>query len=282
MDLNRKKIVICTSGSRGEVQPYIALALELIRLGHEVTVCCEERMRGLIENDYHLPFLKAAGDPTGLLTDKASQVMLRDGQIMKLMSKMQEVTKETWPQTVADYEEACKDADIIISGQLVTIETYCIAEKYKKAWIPMLLGPPKSADYALPFIKHGSIGIKLLNKLTWNLTYFALWANDKKRVNEWRTKHLHLPPITSSMGIFNILAENPKFPVLVAINRSAIPTEKRPDDWPNHWKLTGYMFAPEVDELDPRVDEFINNDPERPPLYIVYFIYYHHQSRYHH
>jgi UDP:flavonoid glycosyltransferase YjiC (YdhE family) len=45
-----KKIVIFTSGSRGDVQPYCALGLELASRGCEVTLCTEERVRPLVES----------------------------------------------------------------------------------------------------------------------------------------------------------------------------------------------------------------------------------------
>ncbi len=69
----KRRVVVVTSGSRGDVQPYIAIALELERRGHEAAVATEERMRPLVEG-YGVQFKLIAGDPTGLLWAKESQV----------------------------------------------------------------------------------------------------------------------------------------------------------------------------------------------------------------
>lgn len=42
------KVVIATSGSRGDTQPYIAVGLELKARGHDVTIAVEERLKVLL------------------------------------------------------------------------------------------------------------------------------------------------------------------------------------------------------------------------------------------
>jgi UDP:flavonoid glycosyltransferase YjiC (YdhE family) len=49
------KIIIPTIGTRGDVQPYIALALDLMRRGHTITLVSHPAMRGLVES-YEVPF----------------------------------------------------------------------------------------------------------------------------------------------------------------------------------------------------------------------------------
>jgi len=44
------RIVIATSGSRGDVQPYVALGIELKSRGHTVVVCTEQRMETLVKD----------------------------------------------------------------------------------------------------------------------------------------------------------------------------------------------------------------------------------------
>ena len=264
-----KKIAICTSGSRGDTQPYIALALELISRGHEVYICTEERMKPLAE-EFNVPYKKITGDPTSVLWEKESQVMLRDGKILPIMKRMEELTAPTWNQSALDYEEACKDMDIVVSGPLCLSQTYSIAEKYKIGFVPVLLGPSKSGDFPVPFFFHNSLPFKFLNRFTWNLIFYGLWFNEKKRINPWRVNQLKLSPIQSSMGTASVLFENPKFPTILAINRSVIPGEKRPDDWPEQFKIPGFFFVPDTpdDEVDPRIRSFIDNEPENPPVYL--------------
>ena len=44
------KIVIVTIGTRGDVQPYIALSLGLLQAGHTVTLATHPCLRGLVES----------------------------------------------------------------------------------------------------------------------------------------------------------------------------------------------------------------------------------------
>lgn len=68
-----------TSGSRGDVQPYVLLGMELAARGHEVVLATEARMERLVEQlgAGRLTFHRIAGDPTGMLFSKESQVRRR-------------------------------------------------------------------------------------------------------------------------------------------------------------------------------------------------------------
>ncbi|NGY86992.1 hypothetical protein F6Y05_21845 [Bacillus megaterium] len=45
------KVTILTLGSRGDVQPYIALAREMIKIGHEVVICTGATFQHFIEEN---------------------------------------------------------------------------------------------------------------------------------------------------------------------------------------------------------------------------------------
>ena len=50
------KVTILTLGSRGDVQPYIALAREMIKIGHEVVICTGATFQHFIEK-IRFPFI---------------------------------------------------------------------------------------------------------------------------------------------------------------------------------------------------------------------------------
>lgn len=83
------KVVILTSGSRGDVQPYVVLGLELARRGHEVVVATEARMERLVTQlgGGVLAFHKIAGDPTAMLFSKESQV--RESGLQQMQQQKQ-------------------------------------------------------------------------------------------------------------------------------------------------------------------------------------------------
>ncbi len=55
------KIIIPTLGTRGDVQPYIALALGLQKAGHQVTLSTHPTMEGLVTS-YGIPFAPMGPD----------------------------------------------------------------------------------------------------------------------------------------------------------------------------------------------------------------------------
>jgi len=78
--LHTMKITILTSGSRGDTQPYIALALALMSDGHDVRLATEQRVQPLIE-EFGVPYFRVAGDPTAVLNDPEAQLMLRNNEV---------------------------------------------------------------------------------------------------------------------------------------------------------------------------------------------------------
>jgi len=55
------KFIIPTIGTRGDVQPYIALSLGLMRHGNQVTLVSHPCMRNLVES-YEVPFAPMGPD----------------------------------------------------------------------------------------------------------------------------------------------------------------------------------------------------------------------------
>ena len=56
------KITMLTYGSRGDVQPFIALARELQKNGHDVKLAAPHRFADFV-GVYNVPFVSLAGDP---------------------------------------------------------------------------------------------------------------------------------------------------------------------------------------------------------------------------
>jgi len=261
------KITICTSGSRGDTQPYIALGLELVKRGHEVTIGTEERMRSLVESFPSLRYHCIAGDPTGLLWEKDAQEMLRDGKVMALLKRTEEYNAPFFKPALKDYEAACEGAETIISGPLCMNQLYSLAERNKVPFVCVLLGPTKSGDFPLPFLKGSSLGMKFLNRLSWQFVFMALWQNEKKRINPWRVGHLKLNPVTEWTGIASRYDDG--LPLILAINRHIIPNSTVPPDWPKHFKMPGFFFVEDTpaDQIDPVIRSFVENQ-EKPIVYL--------------
>lgn len=262
--------MIATSGSRGELQPYLAIALALQAAGHQILFASEERMKSLVES-FGLEFFKIAGDPTAILWTKEAQVALRDGKVFQIMKQMKDFVEPFYQQTLIDYEAACQNVDCIVSGQLCITQTYCIAEKLKLPWVPVILGPSlKNGEFPMFFVSQTNLYFEWLNKLTYNVIYWALWQDEKEKINKWRTEKLGLVPITNSLGMAGIF-EDQKLDVLLAFNRNVIPGERVPADWPPNYKICGFLFVPKTPEenIDPKLRAFMNTtEGSIQPVYL--------------
>jgi len=85
----------------------------------------------------------------------------------------------------------------------------------------------------------------------------------KPFINEWRKKHLGLPP-TYSADI-NAEQSKKKFPVFYAYSDAVFP---KPADWPEWYHVTGYWFLDRSPDWQPPADlvAFLADGP--PPVYV--------------
>ena len=74
------KIVVLTSGTRGDIQPFVALAIGLQTTGHDVVVATNEQYRRLVD-ERGLPLAPIHGDPQTLLaTEEGKQMLSNAGE----------------------------------------------------------------------------------------------------------------------------------------------------------------------------------------------------------
>eukprot|EP01035_Chromulina_nebulosa_P031765 gene31765-42364_t len=134
------RISIVTFGGRGDIQPYIALGLGLQSRGHNVTIVTEKRVEPLVK-EFNLSYCGVLGDYVGMLFVPSYQQALRDGSVLKIMKATEDWEKKFNKRDILNsYFDACKGADVIITGILSMTITYSIAEKMNVPWIPVLLG----------------------------------------------------------------------------------------------------------------------------------------------
>jgi sterol 3beta-glucosyltransferase len=56
------KITIITMGSRGDAQPFVALGMGLVQVGHEVMICTSDCFKSLIqERGLHYTYMNDDG-----------------------------------------------------------------------------------------------------------------------------------------------------------------------------------------------------------------------------
>jgi sterol 3beta-glucosyltransferase len=270
------RVVVVASGSRGEVQPYCAIALDLKARGLQVAVATEERMKGLVE-EFGLEYRFIGGDPTGLLWEPKAQEALKTSSMMKLIT----LTKE-WDakfnklDILNSYVTACQGADIIVAGQLTLMQTFSASEYLKCAWVPVILGPTVPTSEFPLWIMQSLACCRCMNKFTYSIAFRLLWWGEKAMINDWRTRNLGLPPVTNSRGLAGIL-DDIKPPTIIACSPLICgPFGRVPADYPSNVSLKGFVFVPPSDEsvVDQKLVQFVRGEsPEgakddRPIAYL--------------
>ncbi len=238
------KYGIITSGSRGDVQPFIALALALMEKGHEVTLVAPENFREFIEG-FGVSYWPVTGNTERLINSPTALKILEGGSIFKFFYHLQKVSAQTAEQSHRDMLEACSRFDSLIVSVLPLPVVYSIAEKYRKKCAVIFLSVPPIPTREFPFQIFGTKGHVWLNKLSYRLMGLA-YAMISQQVGRFR-KGIGLPPSNVMKACLrsDMLA-------ITAISQLLV---RQPGDWPPSAHITGFFFLPKPAREKPGFNE---------------------------
>lgn len=224
---------IITSGSRGDVQPFIALALAMMEKGHAVTLVAPENFRALVEG-FGILYLPITGDSEQIIGSPEALRLLEGGSVFRFFYHLQKVSAKTAHRSNQDILEACRHFDALIVSILPLPIVYSIAEKYHKKCAVVFLSLPPIPTGAFPFQTIGIKGPSWFNRLSYKLIGLG-YAMIRKKVDQFR-KEIGLPSVNVMKACLrsNMLA-------LVALSQHLI---KRPGDWPSNAHITGFFYLP--------------------------------------
>jgi UDP:flavonoid glycosyltransferase YjiC (YdhE family) len=238
------KYGIITSGSRGDVQPFIALALALMEKGREVTIVAPENFREFVEG-FGVPYWPVTGNTERQINSPTALKILEGGSIFKFFYHLQKVAAETADQSNRDILEACSNFDHLIVSVLPLPIVYSIAEKYRKKCTVVFLSVPPIPTREFPFQVFGAKGHVWFNRLSYRLMGLA-YAMISQQVNRFR-KEIGLPPANVMKACLrsDMLA-------ITAVSQLLV---QQPRDWPANAHVTGFFFLPQSARQKPGIDE---------------------------
>lgn len=117
------RVLLSTIGSRGDVQPLVALASQLRELGQEVRLCAPPDFRGWIDG-LGVPFVPIG--PEVLSTAKSSSPVARAKPSPEQMRQIAEATVATQFEVIPAAAEGC---DILMGGGALQIALRSVAEQ---------------------------------------------------------------------------------------------------------------------------------------------------------
>lgn len=254
------RLTLFTVGSRGDVQPHVALGLGLQAAGFDVTVATHEPFRSFVES-HGLGFSPLPGDPRAVLETAEAQEMLRSGTGLVAFARHFVPLLEPWFRELVDAVTPLhREADIVLYSQLAFVPWH-LGKIDRTPTIMTGLQPlHPTAEFpaittTLPDL--GAIG----NRLTHLVNRQLFWQPLRRAVDGWRARDLGLPKHGLG-GPYRELTDTGE-PQLYGFSRHLVPP---PADWPDAITVTGPWFLESSDPLDPRIDEFL--DAGDPPVYV--------------
>ncbi|WP_204154464.1 glycosyltransferase [Leptolyngbya sp. CCY15150] len=255
------KINILTIGSRGDVQPYIALGVGLQQAGYTVQLTTHDTFKDLIQH-YGLDFWPIGGNVQAIVQGEAGQSMIESGgNSLQALSLLRQALDPILAESLAQTWASCQDADAVISSGTAFFGDD-VAE---------CLGLPSFIALLQPLLPTGSITHpmappfhlgKTLNRWVYQFFNRFYWQLFKQSVNDWRQRTLHLAPHQECPFLSQRWRSLPK---LLGYSPAVIP---HPPDWDAHHHITGYWFLDAPPDFTPPADLLAFLDAGDPPISI--------------
>jgi sterol 3beta-glucosyltransferase len=226
-------ILILTIGTRGDVQPFLALGKGLKAAGHNVTVCTAETFDSFVTeqglnyaymNDELLRLMDTSEGKSAMEKKTAGFALIQKAK--KILGK---ALYEAW--------DAAQGAEAIVYHPK-TLAGYHIAEKLN---IPVFMSLPLPAYTPTSEFMNPIFGVNakmggMLNRMSYLVTRAAS-AMYVDVINDWR-KAIGLPP-RGRFADEMVLPNGQPMPTLYPYSPHVIPT---PKDWLPTTVATGYWF----------------------------------------
>lgn len=278
----RMNIAILITGSRGDVQPFIALGKKLQTHGHRVRIGTHGNFRELVlENG--LEFYSIGGDPEQLMAYMVknpgvlpSLESVKAGDVGARKADLEAMLLGAWHACTEACDEHDKRngngkesrpfvADAIISNP----PTYASLHIAERLAIPlhymftMPWSPTTAFPHPLAQLDSSRTEAGVRNYLSYTQIELLTWLGLTDIINRFRRRTLLLEPIDPTWG--TNLVSRLKVPHTYCWSPALIP---KPADWGSHIGISGFFFLSKASSYQPdaKLQAFLNAG--EPPVYI--------------
>jgi len=255
-------VTIIASGSRGDVQPYVALGKGLKEAGHTVRILATRDFQDLVTG-FGLEFVDMGGSMETVA--QSMQALLEQGNMLKILASMGQTAQQLASQAAVSGLAACQGSDRIIGGLGGLFVGLALSEKLGIPFVPAYLYP-FTPTREFPSVLTPLPQTRLTswaNRLSHRLAQQMMWQTTRAADNKVRRQILHIAP-TPFWGPFASLQQQ-KQTILYGYSPQVLPP---PKDWGDFIHVTGYWFLDPPAGWEPPVDlmNFLQSGP--PPIYI--------------
>jgi sterol 3beta-glucosyltransferase len=269
------RITINAFGTRGDIQPYLALGSGLQRAGHQVRLSTHKIFETFVRK-YQLDFFPLELDPRQVLISQSiADLGNNTFRILRWLRENYELVMSDIFQATL---QSAQEADLLLNSSL-SFAGWHVAEK---------LGIPAIAAYLQPLtptrqLFHGSVPVPpawlpfhgVYNYLSTKLTNQVFFNMLSPLTNACRKEILNLPPMNAT-NYWSLDSPSSTTPIIYGYSPSVVP---KPDDWGSNQQVAGYWFLDQAQEYQPPVGlvNFLESGPT--PVYVGFGSMVDHERR---
>ncbi|KAF9730998.1 hypothetical protein PMIN03_007952 [Paraphaeosphaeria minitans] len=265
-------IVVQVVGSRGDVQPFIALGTALQRYGHRVRLATHNVFADFVRKS-GLEFYPIGGDPEDLMSYMVrnpgllpSLDSLKGGDIPRKRRMIHEMLQGCWDSCILP--DPISQEPFVANAIVANPPSFAHVHCAQALGIPvhLMFTMPWTATRAFPHpltkVKAKDIRQSQANYFSYGIVNIMTWQGLGDVINGWRVKDLHLEPVHTSMG--PDLIESLKLPFTYCWSPALVP---KPQDWGSNIDICGFFMRDEPAYTPPQdLDNFLRAGPA--PAYI--------------
>jgi UDP:flavonoid glycosyltransferase YjiC (YdhE family) len=255
-------ISIVSAGSRGDVQPYVALGVGLQEAGHSVRFLAPSDYKKLAV-EHQLEFIDLGGNMQSVAQGLEGQ--LEQGNMLKIMFEMRGAASRLIGEATERSVKASEGSDIVLAGLGALSIAVTTSEALDIPYVPAFLYPftPTSEFASVLSPIHGKRIPGWANRATFHFAQQMMWQAFRSADNNARQERLGIER-SAFWGPFSRF-HNSKLPVLYGYSKHVVPV---PSDWDDFNIVTGFWFLEPSQEWQPpsSLQKFLESGP--PPVYI--------------
>ncbi|KAL1533468.1 sterol 3beta-glucosyltransferase [Salvia divinorum] len=231
------KIAVLVVGTRGDVQPFLAVARRLQAYGHHVRLATHSNFRGFVKSA-GVDFYPLGGDPrvlAGYMARNKGLIPSAPGEIAIQRKQIKAIIESLLP--------ACTEPDLITGEPFRAQAIIANPPAYGHAHVAEALGVPMHIFFTMPWTPTYAFPHPLARVpqsagywLSYILVDLLIWWGIRGLINEFRRNKLKLPPIAYFSSYHGSISH---LPTGYMWSPHVVP---KPDDWGNQVDVVGYCF----------------------------------------
>jgi sterol 3beta-glucosyltransferase len=257
-------IVIMTFGSRGDIQPFVALAVALRERGHTVKLAvpgeAEDQLKAYSVEPILMPF-----SMKNVLETNSGKNILNEGitplTLLAIWREIIPTLKRAMEKTAHLVTEAARDADLLIVHGFLIPFAHSIHQHLQ---IPLMLGiaAPIIATREFPLFPPIPFGQRFYNPFTFHLVTRLVTSFMIEPMNAYR-RYVGLPKLSGGEVVRLLMSG--QYPVVMHYSRHVQPP---PADWSPNVHVVGAWRLPAQSDWTPPADLTAFLEQGEPPVFI--------------